>query len=61
MMESVEAVVVGDGDIGAGLQQNGQHVVSLLADGVVERRVSLRVLRGAQRSTVTRKSENQIA
>lgn len=50
VMEGVEAVVVGDGDVGAGLQQNGQHVVSLLADGVVERRVSLRVLQRAQRA-----------
>lgn len=49
-MEGVEAVVVGDGDIGTGLQQNGQHVVSLLADGVMERRVSLRVLQRAQRA-----------
>lgn len=49
-MESVEAVVVGDGDVSAGLQQNRQHVVPLLADGVVERRVSLRVLQRAQGS-----------
>lgn len=44
VMKSVEAVVVGDGDVSAGLQQNGQHVVPLLADGVMERRVPLRVL-----------------
>lgn len=54
-MESVEAVVVGDGDVSAGLQQNRQHVVPLLADGVVERRVSLRVLQRAQASASLRR------
>lgn len=51
VMESVEAVVVSDGDVSAGLQQNRQHVVPLLADGVVERCVSFRVLQIAQGSS----------
>lgn len=50
-MESIEAVVVGDGDVSAGFQQNRQHVIPLLADGIMERRVSLRVLWTEQGST----------
>ena len=46
VVQGVEAVVVGDGDVSAGLQQHRQHVVPLLADGVVQGRVSFRVLQG---------------
>lgn len=44
MMKRVEAVVVGDHDVGVVVQQEGQHVVTLLGDGVVQRGVALRVL-----------------
>ena len=47
MVQGVEAIVVGDGDVSAGLQQHGQHVITLLADGVVQGCVTLRVLQGA--------------
>ncbi len=44
MVQGVEAVVVGDDDVGLVLEQQRQHVVALLADGVVQRSVSLGVL-----------------
>jgi hypothetical protein len=44
VMKRVEAVVVGDHDVGVVVQQEGQHVVTLLRDGVVQRSVTLRVL-----------------
>lgn len=44
VMQGIEAVVVGDGDVSTGLQQHREHVVPLLADGVVQGCVSLRVL-----------------
>lgn len=43
-MQGIEAVVVGQGDVRRVIQQQGQDVVSLLADGVVQSRVSVRVL-----------------
>lgn len=46
VVQGVEAVVVGDGDVSASLQQHRQHVVSLLTDGVVQGGVALRVLHG---------------
>jgi len=44
-MQGVEAIIVGDGDVGASLQQHRQHVISLLADGVVQWRVALGILK----------------
>ena len=41
MVKAVEAVVIGDGDIGPSVKQQSNHVVSLLGDGVVERCVPL--------------------
>lgn len=52
MVKSIEAVVVGDGDICPGLQQHGQDVVTLLADGVVEGSVAFRVLGQRQLTSV---------
>ena len=44
MVEGVETVVVGDHDVGVLLEQQREHVVPLLRDRVVERRVALRIL-----------------
>ena len=44
MVERVEAVVVGDHDVGVLVEEQGQHVVALLGDGVVQRSVALRIL-----------------
>jgi hypothetical protein len=44
VVERVEPVVVGDHDVGAVVEEEGQHVVALLRDGVVQRGVALRVL-----------------
>ena len=44
MVEDVETVVVVHGDVGVGIQQHRQHVVTLLQYGVVQRRVALGVL-----------------
>jgi hypothetical protein len=41
MVKAVEAVVIGDGDIGPSVKQQSNHVVSLLGYGVVERCVPL--------------------
>ena len=43
-MQRVEAVVVGDDDVSGVLEEECEHVVALLADGVVQRRVALAVL-----------------
>ena len=43
-MEGVEPVVIGDADVGVVVQQQRQDVVPLLADGVVQCRVPLRIL-----------------
>ena len=45
VVEGVEAIVVGEGDVSRMVQQQRQHVIALLGYGVVERRVALRVLR----------------
>merc|ERR1719412_2342734 len=45
-MQSVEPVVVGEHDVRTVVQQQGEHVVSLLTDGVVQRSVALAVLEG---------------
>lgn len=37
MMQSIEPVIVGDGDISTSLQQHRQHVISLLAYGIMQR------------------------
>ncbi len=44
MVEGVEPIVVGEHDIGAVVQEQRQHVVPLLGDGVMQRRVTLAVL-----------------
>ena len=44
VVERVEAVVVGDHDVGVLVEEEGEHVVALLGDGVVQRSVALRVL-----------------
>ena len=46
MVQRVESVVVGDHDVGAAVQEEGEHVVALLADGVVQGGVALGVLEG---------------
>ena len=43
-MKRVEAVVVGDHDVGVVVEQQREHVVAFLGDGVVKRSVTLRVL-----------------
>ena len=44
MVKGVETVVVGDHDVGGVVQQQCQHVVPLLGNGVVQRGVTFRVL-----------------
>ena len=44
MVERVEAVVVGDHDVGVLVEEQGKHVVALLGDGVVKRRVTFGIL-----------------
>ncbi len=52
MVERVEPVVVGDHDVGAPLQQQGQHVVPLLGYGVVQRGVAFRILRSMKKRNI---------
>ncbi len=59
-MEGVESVVVGDHDVCAALQQQSQHVVPFLGDGVVQRGVALgilpkRIMRGLRLDTHKKK------
>ena len=44
MMESVKAIVVGNDDVSAVFEEQREHVVTFLADGVVKRRVTFTVL-----------------
>ena len=44
MVQRVEPVVVGDHDVGVAVEEEGEHVVALLGDGVVQRGVALRIL-----------------
>lgn len=44
VMQDVETIVVGDNDVSHVFQQQRQHVVSLLADGVMQRSISLGIL-----------------
>lgn len=44
VVERVEAVVVGDHDVGVLVEEQGKHVVALLGDGVVKRRVTFGIL-----------------
>ena len=44
VVERVEAVVVGEHEVCRAVEQQGQHVVTLLGDGVVHGSVALRVL-----------------
>lgn len=44
-MQGIEPVIVGDGDISAGLQQHRQHVISLLAYSIMQGCVPLRILK----------------
>jgi hypothetical protein len=48
-MESVESVVVGDHDVGAVVQEEGQHVVALLRNRVVQCSVAFGVLKTKQK------------
>ena len=41
MMETNEAVVIGNSDISSTLEKEGHHVISFLRDSVMERGVSL--------------------
>lgn len=45
VMEGVESIVVGDHDVSVAFQKEGEHVVTLLRDGVVERGVALGILK----------------
>ena len=44
MVERVESVVVGEHDVRVVVEEEGQHVVPLLGDGVMQRCVTLAVL-----------------
>jgi hypothetical protein len=44
MVEGIEAIIVCEHDVCAVVQEQGQHVVPLLGDGVMQRRVTLAVL-----------------
>ena len=44
MMEGVETIVVRDGNISTPFQQQGDYVIPLLRDGVMQGRVSFSVL-----------------
>lgn len=48
MVEGVEPIVVGDGNISTWLQQHWQHVISLFAYGVVQRCVPFWILQTEQ-------------
>lgn len=45
VMESVEAVIISDGDISTRLQKHREHVVSLLANGVMQGGITFRILK----------------
>lgn len=47
VVKRVEAIVVGNCDISTSFQEYREHVIPLLADGIMQRCVSLRVLQGA--------------
>ena len=49
VMEDVEAVVVAQRHVGIVVEQDRQNVVALLRDGIVQRRLSVTVLRGQKR------------
>jgi hypothetical protein len=49
VMESVESVVVGDHDVGAVVQEEGQHVVALLRNRVVQCSVAFGILKTKQK------------
>ena len=49
-MQSIEAVVVGERDVGIVVDEKRQHVVPLLRNGVVQRRISFRVLNIQQKN-----------
>lgn len=44
MVNSIEAIVIGDGNVSIGVQKNGQHIVSFLANRVVKRGITLPIL-----------------
>ena len=44
MVQRCEAIAVAKGDVCPALQEEGNHVISLLGDGVMKRCVSFRVL-----------------
>lgn len=49
VVQRVEAVIVGQRDVGAVVQQQRQHIVALLRNGVVQRRVAFRILKKSRR------------
>ena len=51
VVEGVESVVVGDHDVGVLVEEQGEHVVALLRDGVVQRGVALRILNGRKKQS----------
>ena len=50
-MQGIESVVVSKRDVGIVVDEKRQHVVSFLGNGIVQRRVSLRVLAHTHRHT----------
>lgn len=44
VMQRIEAIIIGDGDISTRLQKNWKHVISLLADGIMQGRIPFRIL-----------------
>lgn len=46
VMEGVESVVVREGNVGIVVDEEREHIVPLLGDGVVERGISLGILWG---------------
>jgi hypothetical protein len=51
VVKRVEPVVVGDHDVCVPLEEEGEHVVPLLGDGVVQGRVALRILEKEMKQT----------
>ena len=45
MVEGIESVIVGQGDIGVMIQQQRQHIVPFLRNCVMEGRVTFQILR----------------
>lgn len=48
VVEGVETVVVGEGDVGTVVQEECQHIVAFFRNGIVKRSVALEVLQKNQ-------------